>query len=423
LVKSPQPASGEDWTLVRNARQLLTLQGPSGPRGGPATELSIVSNGAVLIRNGVIEQVGSARRLENLAGARKAREIDATGKLVMPGFVDADVGLVTPAATRNARNELRDEATALRLMSRKRIIARAAATAAECARYGSLSIGAHTRYATDLQNIGKVLRTHQVLQLKPLRIRSIFSSVFENTSAKSPLETMEILVNKWLPAVRARKLSGLVEFAIAEPENGSSTPSISQAAERARLRTAAVAAASLGYAIRLRSTSSLEPPELQLALSAGATGIIAPMDRRNSFFGPLSAIGCVRVIPASEAFDNPQASTFVRNSINEGACIALTSSYRAQGTSTMNMQYLLHLGVHSLGLTEEEAILATTWNAACSLRLSHVTGSLEPGKPADLLILDVPDYRELARRAGHHDASIVMRAGQVIYRNAPLSVN
>jgi imidazolonepropionase len=113
----------------------------------------------------------------------------------------------------------------------------------------------------------------------------------------------------------------------------------------------------------------------------------------------------------------------MRSSIDEGACIALTSSYRAHGTSTMNMQYLLYLAVHSLGLSAEEAIVATTWNAACSLRLSHVTGSLEPGKPADLLILDVSDYRELVRRAGHHDASIVMRAGQVIYRSAPLSVN
>ncbi len=60
------------------------------------TELNIVPQGALLIRNGIIEDVGPARRVENLAGARQAREIDATGRVVMPVFVDADVALVVP---------------------------------------------------------------------------------------------------------------------------------------------------------------------------------------------------------------------------------------------------------------------------------------------------------------------------------------
>jgi imidazolonepropionase len=99
----------------------------------------------------------------------------------------------------------------------------------------------------------------------------------------------------------------------------------------------------------------------------------------------------------------------------------MTSSYRISSASTLNMQHVLHLAVHRLGLTEEEAITATTWNPACSLRLSHVTGSLEPGKSADVIMMDVPDYRELARRAGHHDISMVMRGGQTIIGGVPLS--
>ena len=74
------------------------------------------------------------------------------------------------------------------------------------------------------------------------------------------------------------------------------------------------------------------------------------------------------------------AAADIRRAIGEGAAIAIASSYRASGPSSFNMQYLLHLAVHQLGLSPEEAIIATTWNAACSLRLSHVTRSLEPGK-------------------------------------------
>jgi imidazolonepropionase len=417
LNESKEPPSKDDWMLVRNARQLLTLQGASGPRRGTAmSELGIVPNGALLIRNGMIEHVGSARRLENLAGARRAREIDATGKIVMPAFVDADVALVTPAPLRGD-DELEDESTAIRVMSRKRVNARASAMALECVRYGALSVGAHTRCAADLQNIGKVLRVYQAMQMKPLRIRSIFSPRLAPGNGKSAEQMMETLVTKWLPSIKQRKLSGVVELTLTEPHGIAAVDSTT-------IRAAAVAAAGLGFAIRLRSSTCPEPADLQLALAAGAMGIVAPMDRLRAFAGPLSAVGCVRVIPASEGFDDAvTAADSIRQAIKEGAAIAIASSYRLHYTSSLNMQYLLHLAVHALGLTEEEAIMATTWNAACSLRLSHVAGALEPGRPADLIMMDVPDYRELARRAGHHDASLIMRGGQILYRTASLSVN
>jgi imidazolonepropionase len=392
------------------------------------TELTIVPKGALLIRNGIVVDVGPASRVENLAGARHAREIDATGRVVMPAFVDADVGLVgfsgggAPAASGTNGGD----PGALRLMSRKKVLARAAAMSAECARYGCLTIGAHTRCATDLQNAGKLLRVHQALQLKPARIRSIFSPQFPPDGAKTPAQILEALTSKWLPAIKSKKLASVVEFTVAagpEPGPDGSGFDVSRF-DVSMLRAAAVEAAGLGYAIRLRSPCRFEPVHLQLALSAGAIAIVAPMDTLRAFVGPLSAVGCVRVIPASEGFDDAEnAAAAIRGAIGGGAAIALTSSYRPHDASSLNMQYLLHLAVHKLGLTPEEAIVATTWNPACSLRLSHVTGSLEPGKWADLLVMEVPDYRELARRAGHLDVSLVMCEGRIVLRSPALSVD
>jgi imidazolonepropionase len=64
--------------------------------------------------------------------------------------------------------------------------------------------------------------------------------------------------------------------------------------------------------------------------------------------------------------------------------------------------------------------VAATWNAACSLRMSHVTGSLEPGKTGDVSLMDVPDYRDLARRPGHSDVQVLLRAGQIVYKRGGL---
>jgi imidazolonepropionase len=370
-------------------------------------ELNIVPNGAVLIRNGIIEDVGPARRVENLAGAKHAREIDATGKVVLPAFIDPDMTLVVPARFENTE---RSDSLALRLMSRQRVQAGAAVMASQWASYGCLTVGARTPCATDFQNIGKVLRTHHALQSKPLRIRSIFSP--EVPSDMSPDSMLTALVSKWLPAVRSKKLASVLELLVGSPVSALDPP---------MLRTAAIAAAGLGYAIRMRSAARLEPAHLQLALSSGAIAIVAPNDNLRAFAGPLATIGCVRVIPATEGYDDPAGAALdMRKAIEEGTPIALASSYRTEGDASCNMQFVLHLAVRQLGMTPEEAIVATTWNAACSLRLSHVTGSLEPRKAADLLIMDVPDYRELPRRAGHHDVSLVMRAGNIAYRTSPL---
>jgi imidazolonepropionase len=384
-------ASAETFTLIRNARQLLTLRGPGGPRSGPAmAELGIVPGGALLIHNGVIREAGPTRRVENLAEARNAREIDATGRVVMPAFVDADVALVNASAPNEGG------ADSIRLMSRRRVLARAAARSEELARYGCLAAGAHTRCAADLKNISRLLRVHRIVQRRPMRIRSIFA----------PIVTPDLvgqLTSKWLPAVMNQKLAAVLELTVGGPGN---TPDI------ATMREVVVVAAGFGYAIRLRSPWRPEPAQLELALEAGAVGVVAPMDSLSCFASRLTEAGTIRVIPVSQGDDCAGARRAIRCAIGQGAAVALSSS-----VVTLNMQHVLWLGVQNFGLMPEEAIIATTWNAAYSLRLSRVIGSLAPGKSADLLVMDVDDYRDLGSRAGHSDAGVVMRDGQIVHRN------
>jgi len=287
LEQSSEPASDNDWLLVRNARQLLTLQGDSGPRRGLAmTQLGIVPNGALLIHKGVIEQIGTSRRVENLAGARKARELDATNKVVLPAFVDTDAALVTPGMA-DAEAEHEESSGLPASVSRKQATQRAAWIAAEFARYGTLSVGAHTRFAADIPAARKILRTHQTMQGRPLRIRSIFSPRLTADSNSRFGNSAESIINRWLSGVRKRKLSGLIELNIDGNDEGEfqSTQRRSPA-PRSLLRAMAEAASGLGYAIRFRTSNCPEPGDLQLALGAGAVAFVSPLDRLRAFAGP-----------------------------------------------------------------------------------------------------------------------------------------
>ena len=82
--------------VLRGARQLLTLRGPRGPRfGSEMRNLGLIDDGALLIVDGIIQDVGPSRRVDNLAAARDAIEVSAAGRVVMPGFVDCRTSLVS----------------------------------------------------------------------------------------------------------------------------------------------------------------------------------------------------------------------------------------------------------------------------------------------------------------------------------------
>ena len=100
--------------LLRGARQLLTMRGlPSLRRGADLQELSLTEDGAVLIRDGVVDSVGPSRRLENLRDARGAMEIPVHGRVVMPGFVDNGLRAFVPSRPRRSFTQIRDDVSTL----------------------------------------------------------------------------------------------------------------------------------------------------------------------------------------------------------------------------------------------------------------------------------------------------------------------
>lgn len=357
-------------------------------------ELHAIHDGSVLIHNGVIEEAGPSRRVENLGPARKAREIDASRRIVMPAFVDPDGVLVFPAMP--TRADPAGGESRLRVLSRRLVLSGAVDLAADRARCGTLTMAAHTAHAKDLKETVKVLTVHRSLQNKPLRIRSILSPSLHSA------EEIEAFDLKLLPAIKKRKLASIVEF------------TSGAALDAAQIRAAAVAASNHSFWIRFRCVGPAEPELLALAKEAGAVAIIGSPR--------VAETGAVWVLSAAEAMSwREDHTTAVRRAMDAGIPVAIGSGYDKTGERSSNSQYLLHVGMHSFGLSCEEAIMASTYNAACALRMGQVTGSLEPGKAADLLIVDVPDYRDLARRVGHNDVLLTMRAGVPVYRRAPVT--
>ncbi len=100
--------------------------------------------------------------------------------------------------------------------------------------------------------------------------------------------------------------------------------------------------------------------------------------------------------------------------IDSGVAVALATNYNPETSPSQNMQMMLTLACRRMNMIPSEAITAATLNAAYALRRASSIGSLEAGKKADLIILGVPDYREIPYHFGINLVDLVMKNGSVL---------
>ncbi len=353
----------QNVTLIRGARQLLTLRGPSGPRRGTdLRNLGIIQDGAVLVAGGLIVEVGSSRRLENLALARGADEIDASGCVVLPGFVDSDVRVV--------RGPVQDLSPRALKMLALRVVD-------EAVRCGTTAMEAKSGLGLTEAGEMKILRVHAALRELPLTLVSTF--VARDVTAG--------FNERFLPILRRRKLADFAQI-------GCET----EARHFLKL------ARELGLGVKVGSGA------IALATSIGAVTVddVVEVTGRDAML--LAQSETIATMSPGAAF-HLQAQNYApaRVLIDSGAAVALGS-----GLHPPNMQMTIALACNAMNMTAAEAIAAATINGAHAMRLAGSIGSIEAGKSADLTILGVPDYRELPYHFGVNLVNLVMIRGTVL---------
>lgn len=408
--------------LLRGARQLLTLRGPSGPRRGAAMrELGIIQDGALLIREGIIQEVGPSRRVENLAAARDAIEIAADGRVVMPGFIDAETRLVGgeprfEEAAEPDEEELELEAKPaepawkrtlreLQTASKRRLEMRAKRTVRELIRHGTTALEAKSPWGVDARTDLKILRVLEALGDKPL---DVFSTYLVGQAPLEPDKAspahLEWLCEEMLPRLRARRLARYVQVRCG--------PGAYSAVQARRILSVARA---LGFIPRISAASGETAEAVAAAVAVDASSIAGLENPSASEVELLAGSLTIAVLLPGQALYGGRSYPPGRALIDGGAAVALATGYAPDESSSFSMPAMVALACAAMGLKPAEAITAATINAAHALRCANRLGSLEYGKQADLLMLNTGDYRELPHRLGVNLVAMVMKRGEVIY--------
>ena len=397
--------------LIRGARQLLTMRGPKGPRRGHALdELSIIPDGALLIRDGLLLEVGPTRRVENLALACDAVEINAAGRVVMPGFVDSHTHL-TFRLMGTGQGDDDDAARLVRANTGQRLAAKARAYLEAMARHGTTTVEVKTGRGLDESAETKVLRVLSVFRQDPVEVipSFLFRLPGRGNGDSFLCEATDWVTRDLLPKLRRR---GGVQFADVAWDSG---PERHQYFERYLQ-----AARGLGFSCKIHA-DQLDP---RTALAMAVDHPVVSIDHLEhatavdaDILGPADVIATL--LPCASFRDGRHAPA--RALIDSGAAVALATNFNPHHTPTLNMQAAVAIACLRMELTPAEALSAATINGAHALGCADRVGSLEPGKSADVLMLNVSDYRDLAHTLGTNVVHSTMKRGQLIYREGAVA--
>jgi len=414
--------------FLHDASQLLTLAGLPAPRRGPALGvLQLIEDGAVLTQGQQILRVGRTRELEKDARKLRARFLDCSGQVVMPGFVDSHTHLVFAGSRVEdfalrvsgksypeiaaAGGGIRYSARLLHRASPAHLVRQATGFLREMAAHGTTTVEVKSGYGLDVKNELKILKVvREVKRISPLELVPTLLAAHAVPPAYQdrPAQFVDSIIQVLIPQVAHRKLA---EFIDCFCERGAFTPQ--------QCRRVLEAGARLGLRPRIHAEQLSHFGGTKLALDLGAASAdhldhITPAEIRALSRSDVAAT----LVPGSNFYLGLKRYAPVRRLIDAGAVVALATDFNPGTCPCLNMQFILSLASFALGMTPAESITAATLNGAYALGRDDRLGSIEPGKQADLAVMDVDDYRKMAYYFASNHCALTVKRGRVIYEKS-----
>jgi len=412
--------------LVRRAAQVVTVAGSSlSPKRGPdLAEIGVIGDGAVAARRGVIVAVGASDRVEREVELDEdALVCEAGGKVVLPGLVDPHTHLVF-AGSREHELEMRiagagyleilargggilDTVRATRAAGRTELSVVATKYLDQMLAQGTTTAEAKSGYGLATADEIRILAVVRELDAgHPVDLVPTFlgAHAVPPEYRSDPDGYVRLVTKEMLP-----RAAGLARFCDVFCEEG--VFSVEQA--RLILR----AAAELGFKLKLHADEMVSLGGAELAVELGAVSADHLVAVSGEGIRRLAASNTVAVLlPATTFCLMGEKYAPAREMISRGAAVALASDFNPGSSPVNSLPVVMGIAVRQLKMTPAEAVAAVTINAAHAIGAAARAGSLEPGKQADLVIFDAPDYRYLAYRFGTNLVDTVIKSGRIVVR-------
>jgi imidazolonepropionase len=408
--------------IIKNATQLVTCSGFAAKRGAAMADLHIIEDGALIIEDGIIRAVGRTADILNGAPTQGCTVLDASGKAVLPGFVDSHThfpfagyrpeeyswrlkgmaymeimqkggGIVnTMAATRRAGLQELVE------LGRRRLDAMLA--------MGVTTVEGKSGYGLDLETEIKQLEAMAALNADhPIDIVPTFlgAHAVPPEYRGRPNDYIDYLIKTVLPVVAERRLAQCCDVFC---EKGVFT-----AAQSRRLLQAA---RKLGLQLKLHADEIVSLGGAELAAELGALSADHLLQASDNGIAAMARAGVVATLLPGTAFSLKEPYARARKMIAAGCAVALATDFNPGSCFTFSIPLIAALAALHMALTPEEVISALTINGAAAVGRADKLGSLDVGKAGDAVILAFPSYLYIPYHLGINIVEKVIKGGRVV---------
>ena len=409
--------------LIKNIGMLATAQGQEALKGKAQGSVTLLENAYVTVRDGKIDRVGQAEAPKGLEDAAD-QVLDAKGRLVTPGLVDAHTHLVFGG--------WREHELALRLRgipyldilaqgggilstvrnTRKATEEELAQKAGEALhtmlQYGTTTCEAKSGYGLSLRDELKQLRAVRRLQAsQPVELVSTFMGAHAVPEEyKQDREGyIKLLTEEMIPAVAGEKLA---EYCDVFCETGVFTAEES--------REILEAGKKYGLIPRIHADEIDPIGGSRLAGEIGAVSaehlIVCPSEGIAS----LAKGGVIACLLPATSFYLGAAFAPARQMVEAGVPVAVATDFNPGSSPNLSLQLAMNIACLKYRLTPEEVLTAVTLNAAAACGRADKIGTVEAGKQADLVVWDAPNLDYIFYRYGNNLVNTVVKKGVVVVK-------
>lgn len=410
-----------DTLVIKHASQLVTISALDTFSDSPKEALGILDDGALILTDGKITWIGTTAELPDSAASYPA--LDATGTVVMPGFIDCHTNLAF-AGTREHEFEQRlrgatyldiareggginTTVRATRQASQQELSGLMRTRLDTMLRFGTTTVAVNSGYGLSTEHELKLLRTiWEFHKAHPVDVIPVFLGAHDvPTEYKDRREDyVQLVISEMIPHVAEEGLSQFCSvFCDRDMFSLDETRRILEAGMRHGLKPRMHAdlfspfkAAELAADIGTVSAAHLLLVSDQGIKRLAEKDIIAELIPGFPFF-----LALVKYAPA-------------RRMLEAGVKIALATGFSPGGCMTESLPLIMTMACTQMSMTPAETIIAVTAQAAKALQRFDEIGSLEVGKQADLVLFDIPDYQYLTYHFGVNHVKQVIKRGKIV---------
>lgn len=409
--------------LLKNIRQLVTVnaQGKKEKPGIGMRDLGIIENGAVLIEDGTIRWVGPTQAF-NQPLSTDADTFDASDLVALPGFVDAHTHLLF-AGSREHEFALRAEGLDYQQIATQgggilhTVATTRSATKKDLKKVAARRLDAMMKHGTTTAEIKSGYGLDSETEIKMLEaIKELADEHFVTVVPtflgahaippefrSDPNGYVTLICETMLPYVARKKLAMFCDVFC---ERGYfSVEQSKKILEKA---------ATLGLRLKLHADelSASGGSLLAAELKAVSVDHLEHIDERG--IQELARSGVVAVLLPGVSFFLNHGYAPARRLIEAGVPVAIASDFNPGSCMSFSMPLMMTIACTHMRVTPEEAIVACTLHGAAALGLAGKLGSIEPGKEADMILYDIPNYRHLAYHFGINHARTIVKHGTIL---------